>query len=63
MTKVGTDAFGTETLRNYRELGISSDHVLSTPDAPTGVAPIAVDDSGQNSIIIYNGANDLLSGR
>lgn len=35
--------------------------ISTTPEASSGVAPIAVDDKGQNSIIICNGANDHLT--
>ena len=45
----------------YAPFLVPVDFVLSTPEAATGVAPISVDASGQNSIIIVNGANDLLT--
>ncbi|XP_015767876.1 PREDICTED: ribokinase-like [Acropora digitifera] len=37
------------------------DHVSVAREASTGVAPIAVNASGENSIVIVSGANDLLS--
>eukprot|EP00043_Microstomoeca_roanoka_P005453 m.55804 g.55804 ORF g.55804 m.55804 type:complete len:306 (-) comp12971_c0_seq4:416-1333(-) len=61
ITKVGQDVFGKETKENYAKYKIDTTHVLEDPKEFTGVAPIAVDDSGQNSIIIVNGANDNLS--
>lgn len=42
-------------------LTVAVDHVRSTPAASTGVAPIFVDKDGRNSIVIVNGANDLLT--
>ena len=59
--KLGRDVFGEGTLENFRELGVDTMHVTFTDDAFSGVAPIAVDPEGRNSIIIVTGANDLLS--
>jgi ribokinase len=59
--KLGRDVFGEGTLENFRELGVDTTHVTFTEDAFSGVAPIAVDPDGRNSIIIVTGANDLLS--
>ncbi len=52
--KLGRDVFGEGTLENFREHGVDTTHV-------SGVAPIAVDPDGRNSIIIVTGANDLLT--
>jgi len=38
------------------------EHVSSTNEAATGVAPIIVDKQGRNSIIVILGANLLLNG-
>jgi ribokinase len=59
--KLGRDVFGEGTLENFRTLGVDTTHVTFTEDAFSGVAPIAVDAEGRNSIIIVTGANDLLS--
>ncbi|MGZ4333897.1 MAG: ribokinase [Gaiellaceae bacterium] len=59
--KLGRDVFGEGTLENFRALGVDTTHVTFTEDAFSGVAPIAVDPEGRNSIIIVTGANDLLS--
>jgi len=59
--KLGRDVFGEGTLENFRECGVETTHVTFTEDAFSGVAPIAVDPEGRNSIIIVTGANDLLS--
>lgn len=61
ITKLGRDVFGENTLKNFESFGISTRHVHFTDQAFSGVAPIAVDTSGQNSIIIVTGANDLLT--
>jgi ribokinase len=61
VAKLGEDVFGERTLDNFKEQGVDATYVSSTKDAFSGVAPIAVDDEGHNSIIIVTGANDLLS--
>jgi ribokinase len=61
ITKLGRDVFGENTLKNFEQLGISTRHVHFTDQASSGVAPIAVDPEGRNSIIIVTGANDLLT--
>jgi ribokinase len=61
ISKVGQDIFGEDTLNNFKSCGVDTQHVHSTDQASTGVAPIAVDSEGQNSIIIVTGANDLLT--
>jgi ribokinase len=61
ITKLGKDTFGENTLQNFRSHGINTDHIHFTDKAFSGVAPIAVDPEGRNSIIIVTGANDLLT--
>jgi len=62
VTKLGQDVFGENTLKNFQSWGVNSQHVHFTDQAFSGVAPIAVDTEGHNSIIIVTGANDLLTG-
>jgi ribokinase len=61
VTKVGRDVFGEGTLQNYREQGIDTQHVLFDESRFSGVAPIFVDDSARNFIVIVPGANLGLS--
>jgi ribokinase len=61
ITKLGKDIFGEDTLKNFEALGINTEGVTFTDAAFSGVAPIAVDPGGDNSIIIVSGANDHLS--
>ena len=61
VTKLGRDIFGDNTLKNFQEWGVDIEHVLFTDQAFSGVAPIAVDTEGHNSIIIVTGANDLIT--
>ena len=61
VSKLGQDVFGENTLKNFRSWGVNTQHVHFTDQAFSGVAPIAVDPDGHNSIIIVTGANDLLT--
>jgi ribokinase len=61
VARVGDDAFG-ERLRNgLRENAVVVDRVLTTPDCASGVAIVAVEDSGENAIVIVPGANGRLT--
>ena len=60
VAKVGNDLFGEATLRNFSSFGVNTAHVNIVDGAPTGVAPIFVEPSGQNRIIVVKGANDRL---
>jgi ribokinase len=60
VAKLGTDVFGDRTLDDLRERGVDTSHVHRTDRASSGVAPILVDDTGANTIVIVGGANDLL---
>lgn len=59
--RVGRDAFAKSLLDNLSAAGVDHVFVTQDPDAATGVALIAVDDSGQNSIVVASGANMRLS--
>ena len=61
VTKLGRDVFGDGTMENFRNLGIDTGFVTTTDAAFSGVAPILVDPSGNNTIVIVTGANDLLT--
>lgn len=60
LTKVGDDMFGENTIRNLAALGIDTRHVGVMPNRSSGVAPIMVDPSGENAILIVKGANEDL---
>ncbi|XP_078068386.1 ribokinase isoform X6 [Mustelus asterias] len=59
--KVGKDSFGDNYIENFKSNGVSTDYVGQTDEASTGVAPITVNDEGQNAIVIVAGANLLLN--
>jgi ribokinase len=60
VARVGDDLFGPSTIKNFEKLGIDATHVRQVAGVSSGVAPIFVDPSGQNRIIVVKGANDLL---
>ena len=61
VAKVGSDLFGPATVKNFEALGIDAGHVRMAEGISTGVAPIFVDPSGQNRIVVIKGANETLS--
>jgi ribokinase len=61
VARVGDDLFGPATISDYKARGIDTRHVLITKGVSSGVAPIFVEGSGQNRIIVVKGANDLLT--
>src|SRR5260370_284798 len=61
VAKVGSDLFGPATIRNFESQRIDATHVRIADGVSSGVAPIFVDPSGQNRIIVVKGANDTLS--
>lgn len=61
ISKIGKDIFGEGTIKNFQGFEIDTSFVCQTEEAMSGVAPINVDSSGRNSIIIVTGANDLIT--
>src|SRR5271169_3942104 len=61
IAKVGDDVFGESTIRNFNSYGMDTRHVQVVPGVSNGVAPIFVDPSGQNRIIVVKGANEHLA--
>jgi len=59
--RVGTDSFGDTALRTWQAEGIDTRYVVRDPGNATGVAPIFVEDSGENAIVVALGANLALS--
>ena len=55
--RVGADDFGRQLRAALDATGVCTAHVREDPGEPTGVALIAVDPSGQNSIVVAPGAN------
>lgn len=55
--RVGGDSFGGELLSSLQKSGVQADYVLVDEASGSGVAAIAVNDAGENQIIIVSGAN------
>jgi len=60
VARVGNDLFGPATIRNFQSFGIDCSAVRMVDGVSSGVAPIFVDQTGQNRIIVVKGANDRL---
>ena len=58
---VGDDDFGRQLLAALRAEGIDADAVRTVTSIPTGLAMIAVDQAGENLIIVASGANHQVS--
>ena len=57
VTAVGDDLFGENSLANFQTHHIDTQHIMTIPETPNGVASITVEESGQNRILIHEGAN------
>src|SRR5438045_2862712 len=60
VARVGSDLFGPATIENLRKQGIDATHVKQVQGVSSGVAPIFVEPSGQNRILVVKGANDAI---
>ena len=61
VTAVGDDMFADNTIKNLASLGVDTTYVRRVAGKSSGVAPIMVEPSGENSILIVKGANADLS--
>jgi ribokinase len=58
VARVGSDLFGPATIENFGKQGIDATYVKQVEGVSSGVAPIFVEPSGQNRILVVKGAND-----
>jgi ribokinase len=61
IARLGNDIFAQHSLSNFEKEGVNTEYVTQTKEAPSGVALITVDDSGNNVIVVAPGANKMLS--
>jgi ribokinase len=61
VARLGQDAFGDSAISAISSAGVITEYIRRDLDAPSGVALIAVDSNGQNSIVVAPGANARLS--
>ena len=59
ITCLGSDVYRDMTIENFKNNDVITDYI-QTVDGSSGVAPIWVDESGQNRIIVIPGANNLI---
>ena len=60
VARVGSDLFGPATIENFCRQGIDATYVNQVEGVSSGVAPIFVEPSGQNRILVVKGANDAI---
>lgn len=60
---VGDDEHGRAMIKQLRSEGIDTQHIATVAASPTGLAVVAVDETGQNSIMVVPGANYATSAR
>jgi|SRR5690554_4478150 len=60
VSKVGDKLFGKEVIKNFESYCIDTEYVSVVKDTTSGVAPIFVDENGNNRILIIKGANSYL---
>ncbi|NDJ61843.1 MAG: ribokinase [Chloroflexi bacterium] len=59
--RIGQDVFASIALTIWQNENINLDYLVQDPDHATGVAPIFVENSGENSIVVVLGANLTLT--
>ncbi len=59
--KLGADMHGQKLFSYYKEMGINTSAIKVDHDAPTGLAVVMKEADGANRIVVYPGANALLS--
>ena len=61
ITKVGSDSFGNEAIRLFKEEKINCENIFISETVSTGAAGIYVNSKGENCIIVYPGASSTIS--
>lgn len=57
LAKIGTDAYGNLLYEHLVHSGFPAEGLLRDPEAPAGVALIAIDNAGHNQIVVAPGSN------
>lgn len=61
VTKTGNDHFGEQSKLLFEKEGIDTRFLIRDQKNPSGVALIAVDENGENTIVVASGSNATLS--
>ena len=59
--RVGDDAFADRLVENLNREKVDTSHVLTTSACPSGIAIVAVEESGENAIMVVPGSNGNVS--
>ncbi|HZJ47408.1 MAG TPA: ribokinase [Acidimicrobiia bacterium] len=59
--RVGADDAGKTLIEEFLHEGVDTAHLVMDAHAPTGLAVITVDDTGENTIVVSSGANGRVS--
>jgi ribokinase len=57
IARIGDDIFGRQALDSFRQEGINTSYLAIDPINPSGIALITVDNNGENTIVVAQGAN------
>lgn len=60
VAKLGKDVFASKSLENFKSVNINTTYIEQLDGVASGIAMIAIDDNGQNTIIVIPGANGEL---
>jgi ribokinase len=60
-TKLGADVHGQKLFNYYKECGINTSFIKVDAENPTGLAVVMKEADGSNRIVVYPGANRLIS--
>ncbi len=60
-TKLGADVHGQKLFNYYKECGINTSYIKVDSENPTGLAVVMKEGDGSNRIVVYPGANRLIS--
>ena len=63
VTKVGKEGNADFIIEDFKEASINTEYILTADNEETGQAFITVSEDGQNTILVYGGANMTLSAK
>ena len=60
IASVGEDAYGLDSIKDYKLDNINTENIKICKGTPSGIAMITIADSGENAITVASGANEKL---
>src|SRR5699024_5629386 len=57
ISKIGMEGDADFMLKDFEQANINTNHIMTTEETQTGQAFITIDANGQNTILVYGGAN------